>query len=64
MNIPKLRFVFLPAAILKSPPIRHRGDGPDAGLTVYEFVIAATCAGLARTPNPIELLLEHAFPAS
>jgi hypothetical protein len=34
--------------VLKDPPIRHRGDAPGVGLSVFEFVIAATLSHLAR----------------
>ena len=47
---PKARqpFVCLWRQVLTHPPIRHRRAPVDAGLSIMEFVIAATCAALAR----------------
>ena len=43
------QFACLPNALLRRPSIRHRGDPPMAGLlSVFEFVVAGTCALLAR----------------
>jgi hypothetical protein len=36
-------FVFLPAAVLKAPPLRHRGAGPENGLSTFELALAAAC---------------------
>jgi hypothetical protein len=43
-----LAFVCLPNAILKHPPIRHRGAPPEAGLSALEFALAGACVSLAK----------------
>ena len=43
-----LTFVCLPNAILRHPPIRHRGALPEVGLSALEFAIAGACISLAR----------------
>ena len=44
----KIAFVCIPRELAIKPPIRHRGALADGGLSVFEFVVAATCATLAR----------------
>ncbi len=44
----KVAFVCIPRELAIKPPIRHRGADADDGLSVFEFVVAATCASLAR----------------
>lgn len=46
---PREQFACLPNAILKNPPIRKRGEGPDAGLSVFEFGVLFGIVMLART---------------
>jgi hypothetical protein len=41
-------FVCLPRAVCLRPPLRHRGQSPQAGLSVAEFCLASACACLAR----------------
>jgi hypothetical protein len=41
-------FVFLPRAVLLAPPLRHRGDAPESGLTVFELAVAGACIMVAR----------------
>jgi hypothetical protein len=42
-------FVCVPNAVLKSPPIRHRGESADFGISPLEFSIAGACIALARS---------------
>ena len=44
----KFTFVCIPRQLVIRPPIRHRGAPDDDGLSVFEFVVAATCVRLAR----------------
>jgi hypothetical protein len=41
-------FVFIPRELLTHPPIRHRGETEEAGLSVFEFAVAAAIILLAR----------------
>lgn len=41
-------FALLPTTVLRHPPIRHRGEDVDAGLTVGEMALLTAIVGLAR----------------
>jgi hypothetical protein len=41
-------WVGLPNALLQNPPIRHRGERPELGLTVFEFALGSGLLLLAR----------------
>jgi hypothetical protein len=58
-----LCFVCLPNKLLKRPPIRYRDEGSKVGLLPFEFVIGATCAGLARA-KLVALRHAEAFAAA
>jgi hypothetical protein len=58
----RLEYVCLARGFATHPPIRHRGDKSDADLSLFEFVIAATCAGLARA-KLAEARHQHALRA-
>jgi hypothetical protein len=53
-------YVFLPNALLRDPPIRHRGEHVEVGLSVFEFAIAGACAILARQ-KIASIRHDHAF---
>jgi hypothetical protein len=42
------QYIFLPNELVNHPPIRHRGENVEVGLSVYEFALAAACVFLAR----------------
>lgn len=46
---PLHQFACLPNAVLKNPPIRHRGDNPEVGLGVFEFAVLGGIVMLSRT---------------
>jgi hypothetical protein len=45
---PEWHKAYLVPALLKHPPIRHRGDPSEAGLEPFEFVLGATAIIIAR----------------
>jgi hypothetical protein len=47
-NATQAVFVCLPNAVLKRPPIRHRDEPSDSGLSALEFAVAVACVTLAR----------------
>ncbi|MQA64503.1 MAG: hypothetical protein GEU76_01155 [Alphaproteobacteria bacterium] len=48
-------FVIFPRAVLRNPPLRHRDDAPEVGLTVFELAVAGALIMTARQATAEDL---------